>query len=292
MPIRASSTAACAPRPAADDRDPVGARPGATLRCRRAGKRIAASAIRRALSVTASRASPCTHEHPSRMSADSRRRPRSVSPCRRRAAKSEEQPTRRRRPAASPSSSSSTRRPSPRGRTTWHAARPSPPGRRARVRGRRSRDCAHGPGALAEERTGAASAVTTSPVQLPAPSCRPECRGHVPTPAGASPRAAPPGLPRARATPRQPRWAGTTQAPQPAQRSALKRMRRKVRTRSGTRKGPLGSWRAIRRSAAPEPTTRAGRRGEELGRVKPVVLPHRTGGHALTQRPQPTHSSS
>ena len=110
-PIRASSTAAwvpATPPPITVTRSDTGRCP--SRRSRWAGNLIAASATRSALAVTAARSSPCTQEHPSRMLAASKRRPRSVSPCRRRAAKSAEQPTSTSRPAPSPSSTSSIRR--------------------------------------------------------------------------------------------------------------------------------------------------------------------------------------
>ena len=110
-PIRASSTAAwvpATPPPITVTRSDPGRCP--SRRSRWAGNLIAASATRSALAVTAARSSPCTQEQPSRMLAASKRRPRSVSPCRRRAAKSTEQPTSTRRPAPSPSSTSSIRR--------------------------------------------------------------------------------------------------------------------------------------------------------------------------------------
>ena len=161
----------------------------------------------------------------------------------------------------------------------------------------------HGTGALAEERPGAGAGRAGFPEDRSSgfiePAATPgsamvEPSRHGRAPAGASARGT------ASASPTDTGNASTapvgqarTQAPQPAQRSALKRMRRKVRTRSGTRKGPLGSWRAIRRSAAaraPRPVPAGAEKSwagsnQSSCRIAPV-------GHALTQRPQPTHSSS
>ena len=167
-----------------------------------------------------------------RMLAVSKRRPRSVSPCRRRAAKSAEQPTSTSRPAPAPASTSSIRRVFP------LPAAPGPPplhlhaqSRDARLQDVEVEVGRHRAGALAEEGAGAGRGAGGQPRRGWAHDLDPvsaRARGAAGAEGIGPATTAPVGQARA-------------QAPQPTQRSASKTTARKVTTRSGTRIGPLGA---------------------------------------------------